>query len=160
MISALAIVCARNEAYHIRRCLSCLIDEGLDVILIDHESTDQTRTIAAEFSKRGLVTIERLPWRGAFCLSEQLKLKSDIAQNVSHDWIVHVDADEWLSSRRPGQSLLAGIAMADESDANCVNFDEFVFTPTGEENFLVEDYHKKMIGYYFFQPYYPRLLRA
>lgn len=160
MVSAVAILCTRNEALHIRRCLESLVSEGLEVILIDNDSTDQTRSIAAEFFKRGLLSIERLPWRGAFSLSDQLARKAAIVNHAPHDWIVHVDADEWLSSSRTGQSLIEGIASADTCGANCINFDEFVFTPTGGQHFAGDDYHKRMLGYYFFQPSYPRLLRA
>jgi glycosyltransferase involved in cell wall biosynthesis len=160
MVSAVAILCTRNEAIHIRRCLESLVGEGLEVILIDNDSTDQTRSIAAEFFGRGLLSIERLPWRGAFCLSDQLARKATLVNHASHDWIVHVDADEWLSSPRTGQSLAEGIAAADAAGANCINFDEFVFAPIPGQNFGSDDYHKKMLGYYFFQPTYPRLLRA
>jgi glycosyltransferase involved in cell wall biosynthesis len=160
MLSAVAILCIRNEAVHIRRCLESLIGEGLEIILIDNDSTDQTRSIAAEFLGRGLLSIERLPWRGAFSLSDQLACKATIVNHVPHDWIVHIDADEWLSSPQTGQSLVEGIAWADGTGANCINFDEFVFIPTHEQNFGGDHYHRKMLGYYFFQPTYPRLLRA
>jgi len=160
MASAVAILCVRNEALHIHHCLKSLVDEGLEFIVIDNNSTDQTQAIAAEFFGRGLLSIEHLPWRGAFSLSDQLARKAAIANQVSHDWVVHIDADEWLSSPRTGQSLAEGIAFADAAGANCINFDEFVFTPTGDKKFEGVDYHKEMLGYYFFQPQYPRLLRA
>jgi glycosyltransferase involved in cell wall biosynthesis len=160
MASAVAILCTRNEALHIHRCLESLIKEGLDVILIDNDSTDQTRAIAVQFFNRGLLSIERLPWRGAFSLSDQLARKAAIIRNVPHDWIVHVDADEWLSSPHVDQSLIEGITSADAAGANCINFNEFVFTPTERQDFMIGDYHKMMLGYYFFQPTYPRLIRA
>jgi glycosyltransferase involved in cell wall biosynthesis len=53
MIRALAVVCVRNEAIHIRRCLEHLIGSGLEVYLIDNQSTDGTREIASEFLAGG-----------------------------------------------------------------------------------------------------------
>ena len=55
MLRALAVVCARNEAIHIHRCLKHLISSGLEAYLIDNESTDDTREIAKEFLGRGLI---------------------------------------------------------------------------------------------------------
>jgi glycosyltransferase involved in cell wall biosynthesis len=129
MISAVAILCTRNEELHIRRCLTCLIDEGLDIVMIDNDSSDHTRAYAANFFGHGLLWIERLPWRGAFSLSDQLASKAAVIREVSHDWIVHVDADEWLMSPTSGQTLRDAITVADASGANCLNFNEFVLVP-------------------------------
>jgi glycosyltransferase involved in cell wall biosynthesis len=160
MVSAVAILCTRNEELHIRRCLACLIDEGLDIVMIDNDSSDRTRAYAAEFLGRGLLSIESLPWRRAFSLSDQLASKAEMIKETPHDWIVHVDADEWLSSSTPGQTLMEGLVAADAAGANCINFDEFVFTPPRGESVEVDDYHHHLLAYYFFQPAYPRLLRA
>ena len=51
--SLLAIVCARDEAVQIRRCLAGLIAEGFEVVLLDHGSTDATRSIAEDFLGQG-----------------------------------------------------------------------------------------------------------
>jgi glycosyltransferase involved in cell wall biosynthesis len=159
MVSAVAILCTRNEELHVRRCLACLIDEGLDIVMIDNDSSDRTRAYAAEFLGRGLLSIERLPWRGEFSLSDQLANKAEVIKGVPHDWIVHVDADEWLASPTSGETLREGMATADAAGANCINFDEFVFTPSRGESIEVNDYHRHLLTYYFFQPASPRLLR-
>lgn len=160
MISAVAVLCTRNESSHIARCLRSLIDEFVDVILIDNDSTDGTRQIASQFLGKGLLSIERLPWRGYFSLSEQLESKARIFKEVPHDWVIHIDADEWLCSPIAGQSLLDGIATAHAAGANCINFDEFVFVPSFDIDYYGNEYHTRMLGYYFFQPHYPRLIRA
>ena len=160
MVSALAIVCARNEAVHMRRCLTDLIGAGLEVRLIDNGSTDGTREIAERFLGCGLLAIDDLPWTGSFSLTDQLSAKRRIVEAVPHDWIVHADADEWLMSPVEGQSLSEGLSVADAAGATYVNFHELVFTPLPGENFWFEDYAQRMLTYYFFQPYYPRLNRA
>lgn len=160
MISAVAIVCARNESIHIRRCLRDLISDGIDVILIDHASSDDTVEKARVFLGRGLLSIERLEWNGAFSLEDQLNLKRRIIEQVAHDWVIHTDADEWLSSAKPDQSLLDGIRIADSAGANCINFDEFVFLPSEGQSFEYEWYSWAMTSYYFFQSGYPQLMRA
>ena len=160
MISALAITCVRNEVLHICRCLDSLISSGLEVRLIDHGSTDGTREIAESYLGRGLVAIDDLPWEGSFSLTDQLNAKQKIAVASKHDWILHCDADEWLVSTTEGQSLIDGLAEANEAGFNCVNFHEIVFIPLPGENYEQEDYAKQMNTYYFFQPSYPRLNRA
>jgi glycosyltransferase involved in cell wall biosynthesis len=160
MIRALAVVCAHNEAIHIRRCIKHLIGSGLEVYLIDNESTDGTREIAREFLGHGLVGIETLPCKMEFSLSDQLRAKQRVFAESDHDWIVHADADEWLCSPIEGQSLLEGLNSADDAGYSCVNFHEIVFVPLPGEDFYCDDYAVRMSTYYFFQPYYPRLNRA
>ncbi|WP_160321287.1 glycosyltransferase family 2 protein [Prosthecomicrobium hirschii] len=160
MVSALAILCARNERDHALRTIRLLIESRIDVVLIDHESTDGTRAAAADLLGRGLLSIEHLPWRGSFSLTDQLRMKAELGRQAPHDWIVHVDADEWLCSPHPGQSLLEGISAADAAGANAINFDEFVFVPTDQQSFDARTCHEAMLQYYFFQPSYPRLMRA
>lgn len=157
---AVAIVCARNEEIHIESALTDLIREGLNVVLIDHDSTDRTVERARAFLRRGLLGIERLAWKGTFALAEQLEAKWRVAEQVDHDWIVHADSDEWLSAPDTGQTLREGLAAADAAGYNCVNFNEFTFVPNPGEDVCVPDYRRRMRNYYFFENQYPRLLRA
>lgn len=159
-VSALAIVAARNEAIHIDRLLSDLTADGLEVIVLDNGSTDGTREIAETYLSSGVIQIIDVPWNGAFSLSDQLRAKTAVVHASSHDWIVHVDADEWLQSPEQGQTLSDGLAAADAAGANCINFNEFVFVPMPGEDFFANDYTQRMQRYYFFQPGYPRLMRA
>jgi glycosyltransferase involved in cell wall biosynthesis len=159
-IRALAVLCVRNESIHIRPCLSRLISDGIDVVLIDHGSTDDSVAKARGFLGQGLISIESMPWRGVFSLRDQLQKKRELIAGTAYDWIVHVDADEWLCSHETEQTLLDGIREADAAGFNCINFNEFVFVPIAGENFLFEEYADAMSTYYFFQPTHPRLIRA
>lgn len=160
MTSVLAIVCVRNESLHIRRCLRDLCGAGIEVVLIDNDSTDDTLEAARPFLGRGLRAIERLPWRGVFSLSEQLALKASIAAGAPHDWIVHADADEWLTPPPGSGTLREAIAGADAAGYTCINFHEFAFVPLPGEDFTADEYAAHMRTYYFFEPFYPRLMRA
>ncbi len=159
-MKVLAIICIRNEALHVHRCLGDLIAEGVDVVLIDNESNDQSVEIARRFLGNGLIAIESLPWTGFFSLSDQLARKRDILGRMPHDWFIHADADEWLHTPDPSVSLLQGIARADEAGYNCINFREFVFIPMPGEDFRHAEHRRFMRTYYFFEPSYPRLMRA
>ena len=153
-------MCVRNDAIYLRSALAALIDEGLDVVLIDHDSSEPTRALARRYLGRGLLGIERLPWRGRFSLAEQLEAKRRVAAQVDHDWIVHVDADEWLSAPHEGQTLLDGLRAADEAGFNCVNFNELVFVPRPGEDLFAPNYRARSLRYYFYRPLYPFLMRA
>ncbi len=158
--TAVAIVCVRNEAVHIRPCVRDFIRQGIEIILIDNDSTDGSTEIAREFLGKGLLSIERLPWRGSFSLSDQLSFKNQIAGALSHDWIIHADADEWLQAPLEYDNLLDGIRATDEAGFNCINFREFVFVPLPGEDFEAEDYRSRMRDYYFLSPYRRQLMRA
>lgn len=159
-VSVVAIVCVRNEEIHMLRCLTHLIEAGIEVYLIDNGSTDGSRAIAEQFRGRGLIGIEDLPWQGVSCFAEIYRLKQKITERLRHDWIIHSDADEWLCSSVPGQSLMEGIQVADTEGYTYINFHEIVFVPLELEDFYVHDYFRRMKTYYFFQPSYPRLNRA
>ena len=75
-----------NEEDNIVECLSSLefCDE---VILVDSHSTDRTREIAESM---GAKVIER-DWPGFG------KQKEFAALQASHDWVLCLDADEWVS---------------------------------------------------------------
>jgi glycosyltransferase involved in cell wall biosynthesis len=153
------IIAARNEELHIGRCIEQWIADGCDVILIDHESSDQTVPIARAFLGKGLLSIAQLPWRGAFSLTEQLLLKKRIGEELDHDWLVHADADEWHCSPWGG-TFADGIRRAAEEGFNCIELDEFTFVPWPDENFAHTDYHRRMLTYYAFEPTTPYLMRA
>lgn len=159
-INALAVIAVRNEASHLTRQLQQLAADGLEIAVLDNGSTDGSRDIAQQALGGAVTQLVDLPWTGAFSLSDQLRAKATLIEASKHDWILHVDADEWLQSRTPGQRLLKGLAEAEAAGANCVNFDEFVFVPLPGEDFTGTNYTQQMRHYYFFQPKYPRLMRA
>ncbi len=161
MTTAVAVLAVRNESVHIRRCLRDFIAEGIDVILIDNDSTDDTVPKAREFLGKGLLAIERFPWTGVYAWTEILRVKHSIIQSVRHDWVIHADADEWLSAPAEGVRLIDGIAEADRSGFNCINFNEFTFIPVDGRPHCHEEYSSELLSYYFFRPVTtPRLMRA
>ncbi|HEY0383575.1 MAG TPA: glycosyltransferase [Candidatus Elarobacter sp.] len=158
--SVLAIVCTRNESVHVTRCVRDLIDEGIDVVLIDNESTDDTVAKARPFLGKGLRAIETMPWRGVFSLSEQLRRKAAIAAAAPHDWIMHADADEGFEAPPGLGAMRAALETVQTAGYNCVNFRQFVFVPLHDENFTFDGYADVMRTYYFFEPRRPHFMRA
>ncbi len=160
-IRVVALLTCRNESLYIKRCLQHLYEQGIETCLIDNESTDNTVEIAKTFKNKGLFRIETQPYPGYFDLVAQLQLKEKLVHEIDADWFIHYDADEIREAPAPYKTLSDGIADVDKKGYNAINFDEFVFLPTSEnENFEHCDYVKEMKYYYFFEPAPIRHIKA
>lgn len=82
------IILTKNEEKNIKRALDS-VKFAKEVIVFDSESTDNTCGIAKEVGARVIVS----PWTGNY--AEQ-RNKANIY--ATYDWILQIDADEWLSS--------------------------------------------------------------
>jgi glycosyltransferase involved in cell wall biosynthesis len=155
------LLAVRNEALYIARCLEHLYQQGVETCVIDNESTDETLSIVEKFVGRGVFRIERQAYPGYFDLVGQLRLKEKLAAEMDADWIIRCDADEIREAPAPYKTLREGIEAADKAGYNAVNFDEFVFLPTSdEEAYENTDFVETMCYYYFFEPWYPRRVNA
>jgi glycosyltransferase involved in cell wall biosynthesis len=91
-----AVIIARNEAHNIGRCIASLKGVADEVVVVDAESTDDTRQIAEAAGAR--VTVRA--WTG---YSDQKNFANDLA---THRYVLSMDADEGLSPELT-RSLLA-----------------------------------------------------
>lgn len=148
-----ALLAIRNEELYLERCLKHLIDQGVDVCVIDNDSTDSSLQIAKRHLGHGVCRIERLPYEGFFDEMAKMRLKATLAQEIDAEWFIHHDADEIREAPKPFKNLVEGIKEVDRQGYNAINFDEFVFLPTnGVETFEDRDYVSCMKYYYFFEP--------
>jgi len=158
---AIAIIAARNEGRYIGRCCRHLVEQGVEFVVIDNESTDNTRAEASRFAGRGLVHIETFPYDGLYDWVGLLKRKEEISRTLEADWFMHLDADEIPEPPIRGERLVDRLRMVDAQGYSAVNFDEFVFVPTSSgENYEGTDYVAEMRKYFFFEPHPQRLVRA
>ncbi len=84
-----SIIIAKNEADNIARCLESqqnCIDEI--ILLIDSETTDNTKEIAEQFDN---VKVEVTQWKG------YSQTKQFAVAKTSNDWIFWIDADEEIT---------------------------------------------------------------
>lgn len=156
-----ALLTVRNEELFLTQCLEHLYSQGIETCLIDNGSTDRTLEIAKSFLNKGVLRIEQLPFTGYFELSAILENEEKLASEIDADWFIHHDADEIRQAPQPYKTLYEGIEDADRQGYNAINFEEFVFLPTSEdESFESKDYVQEMRYYYFFQPSLFRRLNA
>lgn len=157
---AIALIAVYNEERFIKNCLEHLIAQGLETILIDNQSTDNTQTIARQFLGHGLIEILTLQRNGFFSLESQLYMKQEIINNLQCDWVLHADADE-IHFSRYGKTLKDEFWEAESRGYNAINFQEFTFLPTIEfPDHDHANYMETMLHYYAFRPWTPHLVRA
>jgi len=156
-----ALLTVRNEALYLERCIRHLFSQGIETCVIDNESTDATLEIAKKYLGRGVFRIETQPYEGYFDLVAQMRLKEKLSSEIEADWFIHQDADEIREAHAPYRTLREGILAVDREGFTAINFDEFVFLPTSdEESFEATDYVETMRHYYFFEPSPLRHIKA
>ena len=152
-MKVVALLAVRNEERYLERCLEHLYQQEIETCLIDNGSTDRTLEIARSFLDRGVFRIEHLPFTGVFELETQLLCKERLAAEIGADWFIHYDADEIRQAPKPYTTLREGIEAVDRRGYNAIDFDEFVFLPTtDDESFEGRDYVAEMRHYYYYEP--------
>jgi hypothetical protein len=150
---ALAIIAAYNEERFIGGCLEHLFAHGVEAYLCDNQSTDGTVAIAERYLGAGLRGIEQIPRDGTYRWRQILWRKETLAAELDADWFLHLDPDEVPLPPRSGQTLAEGLAEADASGSNAVDFAEFTFVPTREApDHDHPDFRRTMRWYYPFAP--------
>ena len=156
-----ALLATHNEARFVRSCIEHLIGQGIDVYLLDNDSTDATVKIAERYVGHGLAGLENIPRAEVYSWRPILERKAELAASLDADWFVHVDADEIRLPPRSHQTLAEALAAVGRQGYNAVNFQEFTFVPTRESpdhdhaRFL-----QTMRWYYAFTPRFPHRLNA
>ncbi len=160
-MNVVALLAVRNEEPYLARCLEHFYQQKIETCLIDNGSTDRTLEIAQSFLDRGVIRIEHLPFAGVFELETQLRCKERLAAEIEADWFIHCDADEIRQAPKPYATLREGIEAVDRRGYNAIDFDEFVFLPTQDnESFEGRDYVEAMRYYYYFEPESPDRYRT
>lgn len=150
----IALLNIRNEALYLERCLRHLAEQGLETLVIDNDSEDDSLEIARRFLGRGVIGIERHPYPGYFDLRGLMQRKQALAAELGADWYIHHEADEIRQSPIAGQTLAEAITAADAEGANAIDFREFVFVPTSRtQDARGRDYVAVLNRAYYFQPH-------
>lgn len=159
MTALCAIIAVRNEAPYLRTLLEYLRDQSVDVVVLDNGSTDGSRELASRYAGAPVIEIIDLPYAGYFDLTAQICAKTEIISQLSHDWIIHQDADEILQSASENETLVELAARTQSTGLLAVDFDEFAFLPDDPAGYPRDCYLETGSRYYFFQPRLNRLNR-
>lgn len=149
----IAIMAVYNEELYLPQCLRHLWEQGIQSYIIDNGSTDRTAEILRSFLGRGVINIEQFPRYGVYEWEPILRRKEELSYELPADWFIHHDADEIRQAPYPYRTLIEGIKIVDNEGYNSINFDEFVFVPTGVKgNYEYKNFIEEMKYYYFFKP--------
>jgi len=122
MVEVSFITFTRNSAHRLRRLLEHVKDVVDEIIVVDGYSTDETVKIARSYGAR---VYQRKPW-GYADPDRMFALKQ-----ASHDWILHLDDDERLSSRLK-RDLKSLIKYAEANDICAFSIVRVNLTPRGK----------------------------
>jgi hypothetical protein len=156
-----AILASYNERRFIRACLEHYLQQGIEVYLLDNDSTDETIDIAHEYLSRNLINIERIPRHGMYQWKKILMRKEQLASEIQADWLIHGDPDEFRVAPSSDKTLAEAIAQVDNEGYNTINFMDYTFLPTRESpDHDNSDFQKTMRWYYPFGPRHPHRVNA
>jgi len=91
------LIMTYNEEANIERCLKSVEGIGNEIVILDSYSTDQTTEIAKGLGAR----IEQYPF------DSYVNQKTRLIQLAEYDWVLTVDADEYLSPELKSSILQA-----------------------------------------------------
>jgi hypothetical protein len=133
--SVVAIIAAYNEEDIIGQVVGDLIEQGISVYLLDHDSTDGTVAAVEPYLGRGVLGIERFADRvdvagqARFPWGDILRRKEALARELPAAWFIHNDADEFRESPWTGVRLLDAIQRVDTAGYNAIDSARFDFWP-------------------------------
>jgi glycosyltransferase involved in cell wall biosynthesis len=134
--TALAIMTVYNEADFVARSVEHLLAQGVDVHVVENWSDDGTAEIVEALSQaHPNVTFERFPparperhtYEWALLLERVEQIAAD---DVTHEWIMHNDADELRLSPWRGVTLNEALAFAGAHGFNAIDLTVVDFRPT------------------------------
>lgn len=126
-----AIVSCYNESDILGETISSLIKEGVDVYVLDNNSTDSCLEIAESYLNKGVIGFEKISFsengREVYNWAGILTRKELLAKSLGYDWYIHADADEVRVSPWENLTLSEAIARVDQEGFNLINFKLFNF---------------------------------
>jgi glycosyltransferase involved in cell wall biosynthesis len=159
-----ALISSYNEENIISQIIGHLVKNGIDVYLIDNQSTDDTVKEATKWLGNGLIRIEEFPNRSVtnprpndkYDWTGILRRKEELAREIRANWFIHHDADEIREGPWPGLNLKEAIQWVDTAGYNCIDFKVYNFPPT-DDGFKCGDDPYRYFTYYEDCPDYDRI---
>jgi hypothetical protein len=160
-LRVVALLATYNEARFIENAIQRLAEQGIDVYLIDNQSTDGTLDLAKRHLGAGLAGFESLPRDGTYRWRDILRRKEELAYTLEADWFLHVDADEVRPPPHSEITVAQAIGVVQRLGYNAIDFQEYTFVPTREApDHDHSNYERTMRWYYPFRNMEPHLVRA
>jgi len=151
-LRVVALIAAYNEERFLAPVLRHLREQGVEAVLFDNDSTDNSLESVRPFLGEGLLAIERIPRNGRFAWADILRQKAATQDRVEADWFLHMDPDEFRFPPPGHPTLRDWVSEADRQGYNALNFQEFTFLPCREApDHDHPDFQNSMRWYYPFR---------
>ncbi|HUT06975.1 MAG TPA: glycosyltransferase family 2 protein [Nitrosopumilaceae archaeon] len=137
-----------NDEDIIEEIIQHHIAEGLDLVILDNGSSDQTLEMCKKYVGNGVLQVDQYLTNSYVSEWDTLlRMLYDMALVHSPDWVIRNDSDEFLESGVSNLTLKEAIEKADSEEFNLIQFDRFDFFMTDKDNVDEKSIRKKM-------PYY------
>ena len=142
------MVPVHNDEDVIEEVLEYLISQGIEIVIVDNGSTDNTFKLCQKFLDKGVLEIFKYS-SDTFIAELIFRMLYDLALKYSPDWVILNASDEFLESGIQKMTLKDRITQADKEGYNLIQFDRFDFfmTNNDEENSSI----RKKLRYYSYQ---------
>ena len=125
---ALALMTTHNEEDVIEQSIAALFDQGLDVFVVDDNSTDGTiEKLEAIARSTSRLTLDKTTRKDAKFYDRKILFsalldQADRAATYGYEWMMYVDPDEIRCSPWPGITLSSAFAHAERLGYSAVDF--------------------------------------
>jgi glycosyltransferase involved in cell wall biosynthesis len=132
MVQAVAIMPVYNEERMLPFCIKHLSKNGIQHILVlDNESTDKSLEIALDYG----ASVISFSSNGLFCEETITRCIRNSIRSLpeNFNWILKVDADEFIYSSKPNETIIEFIERNHENGFNCIGSFSHQTYPMAEE---------------------------
>ena len=159
-IRVVAALVVRNERPFMGNCLRHLIENGIDYVIVDNGSTDETiELLQQSYFAKHLISYRTHPYQGYMDWEDLMQARQAVADAVDADWILYVSAGRscvlTMSTKRLvlplSGSMPPGLML---SISTSLLFSDRNELCAGSRRVQLLRY------YYFFEDQRPRLMRA
>jgi len=136
-----------NEADMIGDVVEHLLSQGLELVILDNGSTDDSYKICERYVEKGVLRLERIRTeKYEFDLLAQRLY--DAAISLGAKWVLLNAADEFLESPYRNLTLKEAIETDAQRGYNLIQFNNFEFFPTEKDSHDAEHDVRKRLKYY------------
>jgi len=144
----IGIIPVYNDEDILKEIIDYYISQGLELVILDNGSTDNSYKICEKFVGLGVKKLIKFKTDNYISKWDSiLRALYDIAIEQNPDWIIKIDSDEFLESGQVGVSLKEGIEQVASQGYNYIQFDRFDFFMTDNDNKNAESVRQKLQYY-------------
>jgi len=143
-----AMMLVHNNEDVIKEVIDHLLSQGLELVVLDNGSTDDTFEICKKYAGKNLIKLKQFKTK-SFHKEKEIIIRAlyDIALLNSPDWVILSDSDEILESGIPNKNLKEAIEQVDSEGYNLIQFDRFDFFMTNDDDETSKSVKKKFTYY-------------